>query len=356
MVLRFPPLRLIDKLRLGGTIAWAARVKNWKKLEQIPVADWLTRLSGRRTFEKMWLPLLRCKLGDCWRDTSAAFIWATIARMYAARRSGLKKEMFGYCAGGYATILAALEQQLRRCGVEIQCNAPITSVRHDAAGGLHVTTGNSQAMFDRVISTLPAPYMPQLCPQMDPRETQRFSGVRYHGIVCASVLLSRSLSPFYVTNITDSGYPFTGVIEMTALVNREELGDQALVYLPKYVTPDDELFERTDAEIEHEFLNGLQRMHPSFSLGDVRAFRVSRVRHVFALPTLGYSDRLPPIRTSIPGLFALNSAHIVNGTLNVNETVRLAEDFAAGLPAPGPGRPQPTAEQPPKQRVPASVT
>ena len=35
----------------------------------------------------------------------AAFIWATIARMYAARRSGLKEERFGYVPGGYARVL-----------------------------------------------------------------------------------------------------------------------------------------------------------------------------------------------------------------------------------------------------------
>jgi hypothetical protein len=29
--------------------------------------------------------------------------------------------------------------------------------------------------------------------------------------------------------------------------------------------------------------------------------------------------------TSVPGLAVVNSAHIVNGTLNVNETVQLAE-------------------------------
>jgi hypothetical protein len=44
---------------------------------------------------RIWLPLLKSKLGDNYRITSASFIWATIARMYAARRSGLKREMFG---------------------------------------------------------------------------------------------------------------------------------------------------------------------------------------------------------------------------------------------------------------------
>lgn len=350
--LKFPPLRLIDKLRLGATIAYASRVTNWKKLEQISVGDWLTKLSGKRTFEKMWLPLLRCKLGDCWRDTSAAFIWTTIARMYAARRSGLKKEMFGYCRGGYATILGAFEQKLRALGVEILCNAQVRRVHSTFDQRLAVELGESDRVFEQVVSTLPAPVTSRVCAELTSSEKSLLDGVRYHGIVCASVLLSKSLSPYYVTNITDPGYPFTGVIEMTSLVDKQELNGHALVYLPRYVAPNDELFDRTDAEIEHEFLGGLQRMHPTLSLADVKAFRISRVKHVFALPTIGYSERLPPIATSIPGLFALNSAHIVNGTLNVNETIKLAEEFAAHPPTqrwtihkPASGGRQPSEEQ-----------
>lgn len=329
--LQFPPLSLIDKFRLGATIFYASRVKNWQALEQIPVADWLRKLSGQQTFEKMWLPLLRAKLGDCWRDTSAAFIWATIARMYAARRTGLKKEMFGYVRGGYDRIMTEFTRELQKQGVTIRCNAAVRAVQSLNDGRIAVHLADEIPQFDRVVSTLPSPVTGRLCSDLPDSERQCFENVRYHGIVCASVLLKKSLSPYYVTNITDSGYPFTAVIEMTSLVKREHLGGHALVYLPKYVTPDDEIFDRTDAEIEHEFLAGLQRMHPDLSLADVEAFRVSRVRHVFALPTLNYSKHLPPIRTSVPNLFAVNSSHIVNGTLNVNESIRLAEDFVTSL-------------------------
>src|SRR5215831_1050344 len=38
--LRFPPLGLLDKLRLGATIFYASRIKDWKKLEKIPVTQW----------------------------------------------------------------------------------------------------------------------------------------------------------------------------------------------------------------------------------------------------------------------------------------------------------------------------
>ena len=338
--LRFPPLRLIDKLRLGYTIFHASRVTNWQALEQIPVADWLRKFSGRRTFEKIWLPLLRAKLGDSWQDTSAAFIWATIARMYAARRSGLKKEMFGYVPGGYATIMQRLAEKLTDAGVQIICSAPVRRIETGAEGTLTVHTSEHTFRFRRVVSTLPAVAAPILCEQLREEEKRRFSGVRYHGIVCASVLLQNSLSPFYVTNITDAGFPFTAVIEMSSLVKREHLNGHALVYLPRYVRPDDPVFERSDAALEGEFLEGLRRMHPRLRMSDVKACRISRVRHVFALPTLGYSASLPPIVTSVPGFFAVSSAHIVNGTLNVNESIRLADQFVeqhATVPQPEAG-------------------
>jgi hypothetical protein len=56
---------------------------------------------------------------------------------------------------------------------------------------------------------------------------------------------------------------------------------------------------------------------------------VSRVRQVFPLPVLNYSRNLPSTKTSLDGIYVVNSSHIVNGTLNVNETVALAEKFFA---------------------------
>jgi hypothetical protein len=38
---------------------------------------------------------------------------------------------------------------------------------------------------------------------------------------------------------------------------------------------------------------------------------------------------VPPIATSVPGLYLLGSAHILNGTLNVDESVGLAERAVA---------------------------
>jgi protoporphyrinogen oxidase len=97
------------------------------------------------------------------------------------------------------------------------------------------------------------------------------------------------------------------------------------------LSPDDPAFALTDEEIKEKFLEAIARMYPAFEKSDVVAFRVSRVRYVFPIPTLNYSEKLPATSTSIEGLHVINSAHIVNGTLNVNETVQLAEKSAARL-------------------------
>ena len=86
--LKFPTLNIIDKFRLAVTILYASKIKNYKRLERIPVTSWLRKWSGKNTYNKVWLPLLRAKLGDSYERTSAAFIWATIQRMYGARKSG----------------------------------------------------------------------------------------------------------------------------------------------------------------------------------------------------------------------------------------------------------------------------
>ena len=116
--------------------------------------------------------------------------------------------------------------------------------------------------------------------------------------------------------------PFTGVIEMTTLVDRERFGGNSLVYLPRYLAQDDAFWSKTDDEMRELFVSALERMYPAFTAADVLAFQVSRVREVLAVSTLDYSDELlPSLATSLPNVFLLNSAQIANGTLNVNETI-----------------------------------
>lgn len=348
--LRFKPLALPDKLRLAATIIHASRIKDPAPLESVRALDWLERLSGRRVVDRIWRPLLRSKLGDNARIASAAFIWAIIARMYAARRSGIKREMFGYLDGGYAGVLDALGAELRLAGVRLEhgfeageiatCDQPKsdraavdrmsddparTSDARSAQVRVKARDGR-QVMADHVIATVSPRILLRIVPGLTETERERLASVQMQGVVCVAVLTRHPLSPYYVTNITEPGIPFTGVIEMTALADRAQFGGHSLVYLPFYLAQDDPRWKDDDATFIETVCRGLERMYPAFDRNDLVDVSVARSRDVLAISTLGYSERsMPALQSSVPGLMVLNSAQIAYGTLNVNETLGLIE-------------------------------
>ncbi|HAQ20008.1 MAG TPA: hypothetical protein DCR40_12370 [Prolixibacteraceae bacterium] len=324
--LKFPALGLVDKLRLALTILYASKIKDWKRLEHIPVTSWLRKWSGKNTYDKVWLPLLRAKLGSSYQRTSAVFIWATIKRMYGARESGLKKEMFGYLPGGYKRIIEAVKQNLLTEGVIIKTNHQATEIRSSFSGLPSVTFANGYLEeFDQVIVTLPSGLASEICQELSENEKLKLNQIEYLGVICVAVLLNRSISPFYVTNITDTWVPFTGVIEMTALIDKEYFSGLSLIYLPKYLSPEDPLFVKSDDEIRECFTATLIKMFPELTNENIKFSGVARAKHVMTVLNKGYSDNLPEIKTSIPGVYIVNSAHITDGTLNVNETIKIAE-------------------------------
>jgi len=324
--LKFPALSLLDKFRLGITILVASKIKNRKRLENITVSDWLQKWSGTKTFNNLWLPLLRAKLGESYKRTSAVFIWATIQRLYGARQSGLKKEMFGYVPGGYKRIVEIFKQKLISEGVSIKTDSKIRSVNLGSNGKPIVSTQAEDAEeFDKVIVTIPSGNAAKLCSGLNSEETKMHMDIEYLGVICVAVLLDKSISPYYVTNITDTWVPFTGVIEMSALVDKQHFGSNSLVYLPKYVSPDDPLFDQPDQEVEAYFSSMLMKMYPALKDENFKFKGIARARNVITVSTLGYSNKLPGIKTSIPGVFIINSSQITDGTLNVNETIKVAE-------------------------------
>ena len=114
--LRFPPLGLIDKLRLGWTILHASRVRDWRTLEQIPVADWLVRHSGRRTFEQIWLPLLKAKLGEPGSGRARRSSGRRFSGCTPPAAAALKNEMFGYLPAAMRECWRRFRQRLEDAG------------------------------------------------------------------------------------------------------------------------------------------------------------------------------------------------------------------------------------------------
>ena len=126
--LRFPPLSLIDRFRLGITVLYAQFIRDWHHLEDISVEKWLIRLGGRKTYENIWLPLLKAKFDGSFDQTPATYIWARLVRMKSTRSGTSQKEEAGHMVGGYATLMQAMAGKIEATGGKIYLRSPISKI------------------------------------------------------------------------------------------------------------------------------------------------------------------------------------------------------------------------------------
>lgn len=323
--LRFPAISLLEKFRLGLGLLAVNRINDGLALEQEPIGPWLTGRFGRGNYEKLWEPLLKCKLGSAREQASASFIWATIKRLYSTReKDASKKEKLGYVRGGYHTVFTSLAKQVESQGGEIVTGARVQRIQGLNGGRVRVDILNGSLDFDSVIATMPSSIFAKIVPELDAAYRARLEKMQYMGMVCAVMLLKRKLTPYYCTNITED-LPFTGIIEMTNLISLEETRGRHLVYLPKYTSPTDPLFEAGEDEVWNLFHPALKRVVPDLQDDEIERHMVFRERLVQPVPVLGYSSLVPSMQTGIPGLLLANTTQIVNSTLNNNEMVRIAK-------------------------------
>ena len=340
-----------SKLRLAWTLLYGSRIDNWKRLEQLSCKDWLIRVSGRQTYEKMWKPLLLAKLGKSHDRTSAVFIWSYIKRMFSARDKSASSEHLGHVSGGYKQIFSALRQTIETSGGEIRLSTIVSNISElkSASGTSTLALTSSQVschtattpdsksignnpeteIYDEIVCTSPTPIARKIISD-DLLNYVPASGseeVEYLGVVCGILVTDKPLSKFYVINIADQSIDFTGVIGMSNVVPCEHTGGQHLTYLPRYLLSDDEEMSQPDEYFKQRYLEGLEKMFPQFKRDNAITLKINRASRVQPLQVLNYSALVPAIDTKHPNLFIVNTSQFVNATLNNNEVVGAVNSF-----------------------------
>jgi protoporphyrinogen oxidase len=342
-LLRFPPLRLDDRLRLVRALLACRRVKGWQALEEVDVETWLRGLSGDRAFDSVWRPLLSAMFDGNFRGTPATYIWSRTVRMTDTRSTGGARELAGHLVGGYRTLAERLAERITALGGEVRLNHPVTQIAtHD---GVVTAIHSAGEVFpaDTAVLTTPLPLTAKLlrarsetgieAPEARAAITTYIEQVEamqgYLGIICVLLMLKQRLSPYYTLYLADNDLPFTAVMEATNLIDPALLEGRHLVYLPKYLHPESELFQLSDDDIRSWFLKALRRIYPTLRDEDIIAAPVFRAPHVEPLHPLGSFGTVPPTRTPIDGLFIGSTKHFYPRLNNGDAVTRLAASIAA---------------------------
>ncbi|PDV96428.1 NAD(P)/FAD-dependent oxidoreductase [Candidatus Chloroploca asiatica] len=326
--LRFPPLTFVDRARLAYTILACRQVKDWRQLEQMPVADWLTGLSGERTVRHIWEPLLRAKFDGDFSQVPATYIWSRLVRTTDTRSKG--KELMCYLPNGYQELVDALAHAVSTRGGTITTGATVDQIRVVGDRVVGLSVNGQELSSDKTVITMQTPIARRLLPPEAANVSARWGQLEgYLGIVCMLLVMRRSLTPYYTLNITDQRIPFTGVIETTNLISPRDAGGYHLVYLPKYVAPGSPYARMGDDELQTTFLGYLRQMFPDLRDDDIAAIRIGRERYVEPLHPIGATDLIPPVASAVNGLYLANTGQIYPQLTNGESVCAFARGVAA---------------------------
>ena len=292
----------------------------WQQLEQIPASRLPGQVLRPANVRAYLAAAAESQVGRRLATHQRSFHLGNHPAHVRGRRMGLKREMFGYLPGGYA-IVAAFSQRLEELGVTIHTGAASSGSSVTSNGMLTITCASRRApTCDRVVVTTPAPVAARVCPQLTVGETRaaRRRRISWHHLSsrCCWQAAGRLLRdehhgrvPFYRRDRND-GPGRSGGTLAAARCSTCRSTRLPTIRAGRGATMNPRNFSGRVGPPLSGFLR-----RTMFLLSGCHACGTFRPAYARLQPPAA------PVETSVPAV-RRNSAQIVNGTLNVNETVR----------------------------------
>lgn len=320
--LAFPPLNLLERLRLGSTIVKARSITDWHSLESISVHNWLVKNSGTGAFRQIWQPLLEAKFDGNFDRTPATYIWAWLNRMSSIRQGPQLKGSVGYLKRGHISLIEALVKETIEAGSTILTDTRVREIDISGDRLTRVRTQSGELHFDAVVAAIATPVFMQLIPGAHTHYLEQISQSRYLGLVCPVMVLDRPLSSYWTLNLTDAESPFSGIIETPHLQDPNRF----VIYLPKYTSPDHDWMGVPDQDIKEAWLNHLETLFPKFDRAHILHFVVSRSRYVEPVHQINMPRIIAGVSTPYEGVFLANTSQVYPELPSSETVIRHARD------------------------------
>lgn len=327
-LLAFRGLSFVAKFRYGLHAFLSTKRNDWKPLDHVNAIGWIKRWVGAEAYEVLWRRLFDYKFYDYSSNLSAAWIWSRIRRIGRSRYS-LFREKLGYLEGGSDTLLQAMRADIEKHGGEVRLQSPVGRVVLDAGRVVGVEVAGQLETFDKVISTIPLPYVPRLMPDLPNDVLQRFRAIKNIAVVCVVAKLRKALTGNFWLNTNDPEMDIPGLVEYT---NLRPL-DQHVVYVPFYMPGEHPKFAESDQAFLDKVCRYLKKINPTLNDEDFIDLHVSRYRYAQPICEPSYLDRLPPVALPVKGLWVADTSYYYPEDRGISESIgfgrKMAKDATA---------------------------
>ncbi len=315
-LLTFPGLSLVAKFRYGLHAFLATKRKNWKPLDHLEATGWIKRWIGDEAYNVLWRRLFEYKFYDYTHGLSAAWIWSRIRRIGTSRYN-LFREKLGHLEGGSDTLLHALKARIEAGGGEFRLKSAVSKVRIEQGSVRGVELGETFEAFDKVVSTVPLPYVPRLMPDLPEGILAQFRAIKNIAVVCVIVKLRKRVTENFWLNVNDEAMDIPGLVEYS---NLRPL-DQHVVYVPFYMPGEHPKFQEPDQAFLDRVQRYLMTINPALTADDFIGLRASRYRFAQPICPPGYLDNLPPVALPVKGLWVADTSYYYPEDRGISESI-----------------------------------
>ena len=333
-LLKFSPLSIIDRIRMGLVTMILKTKKDWESLETVTTDEWIKTWAGKRVYEVVWGPLLRGKFGDRhYTEIGMPWFWGKIHTRFASRGKNMAKELLGYPKGSFGEIFDTLTKKIELMGGTVKLSTGVNKIiiEKGKAVGLSIESDSKQEVtqrFDAILSTTPSFVFPKLVPKMPKEYEERLTTVQYMSAVLIILILDRPLTNVYWLNVADRSIPFVGVIEHTNMIDSSFYGEKHIVYLSNYLNIDHRLYQMDHKQLLEEYLPHIKKINPDFEESWIEKTYYHKVGAAQPIIGINYSQRIPSHKTPFEGLYLANTTQIYPEDRGTNYSVRMGREVA----------------------------
>jgi len=322
-LLRFRGLSFIAKFRYGLHAFLSTKRDDWRPLDKVEASGWIKRWVGAEAWEVLWRRLFDYKFYDYAHGLSAAWIWSRIRRIGRSRYS-LFREKLGYLEGGSSTLLNALRAAIEAQGGDVRLKSAIEKVVIEDGKVLGVQVAGQLETFDKVISTIPLPYVPRLMPDLPADVLAKFKAIKNIAVVCVIAKLKKAVTENFWLNTNDPEMDIPGLVEYT---NLRPL-DKHVVYVPFYVPGEHPLYTDSDEAFLGKVQRYLKKINPTLTDDDFVDMRASRYRYAQPICDPGYLEKLPPVGLPVQGLWVADTSYYYPEDRGISESIGFGRQIA----------------------------
>lgn len=322
-LLKFRGLGLTAKFRYGLHAFLSTKRKDWRPLDRVEATGWIKRAVGDEAYEILWRRLFDYKFYDYSDNLSAAWIWSRIRRIGRSRYD-LFREKLGYLEGGSETLLQGMKAAIEKHGGEFRLKTPVSRVVIESGVVKGVETPAGFDAFDKVVSTIPLPYVPRVMPDLPQEILAKFKDIKNIAVVCVIAKLKKRVTENFWLNTNDPDMDIPGLVEYS---NLRPLDDH-IVYVPFYMPGEHPKFAEPDQAFLDKVRRYLKKINPALSDDDFIELRASRYRYAQPICQPGYLDALPPVALPVQGLWVADTSYYYPEDRGISESIDFGRTMA----------------------------